>query len=201
MLPDSRLNAIAREDDTTFGILQSRFHIAWAHTTSSRHGVGNDPTYNARSVFATFPFPEDLSPNIRATKYASDPRAIAIAQAASNLNSLREHWLNPKELIKREPEVAPGFPDRLIPIDTKAAVELKERTLTNLYNLQPAWLSHAHDQLDRAVAAAYEWPFDISEQEFLRTLLDWNSARASTKADADGDNETLEDAEEDEDAD
>ena len=32
---------------------------------------------------------------------------------------------------------------------------LKKRTLTNLYNERPTWLRLAHQQLDRAVLAAY----------------------------------------------
>ncbi len=32
---------------------------------------------------------------------------------------------------------------------------LKKRTLTNLYNQRPTWLKLAHEQLDRAVLAAY----------------------------------------------
>src|SRR5438105_5670729 len=32
---------------------------------------------------------------------------------------------------------------------------LKKRTLTNLYNERPTWLKIAHEQLDRAVLAAY----------------------------------------------
>lgn len=192
VLPDSRLNAIARDDDVTFGILHSRFHIAWALKMSSRHGVGNDPTYNARSVFATFPFPEGLSPNILASSYASDSRAIAIAEAARNLNHLRESWLNPPEWVQRVPEVVPGFPDRLVSIGDKATKELKQRTLTSLYNAQPAWLAQAHAQVDEAVAAAYGWARDIAEEEVLRILLEWNKGRAGTEED-----EPLEEAEED----
>ena len=33
--------------------------------------------------------------------------------------------------------------------------KLKKRTLTNLYNERPTWLRLAHEQLDRAVLAAY----------------------------------------------
>lgn len=62
VLPDTRLNAIARADDTTFGILSSRIHEVWSLATASMHGVGNDPTYNAKSCFETFPFPEGLTP-------------------------------------------------------------------------------------------------------------------------------------------
>jgi len=34
--------------------------------------------------------------------------------------------------VQRVPEV--GYPDRLLPVDDKAAAILKKRTLTNLYN-------------------------------------------------------------------
>ncbi len=49
-----------------------------------------------------------------------------------------------------------------MPKTAEAAVKLKERTLTNLYNQRPRWLADAHDALDRAVAAAYGWPEDIA---------------------------------------
>jgi hypothetical protein len=87
--------------------------------------------------------------------------------------------LNPPELVRREPEVVPGFPDRLIPIDAKASAELKKRTLTNLYNQRPAWLSQAHQRLDEAVAAAYGWPADISEEGALKKLLELNLSRSA----------------------
>ena len=61
-LADSRLCAIANDDDLTFGILSSRLHEAWSLANASMHGVGNDPTYNAKSCFETFPFPEGLTP-------------------------------------------------------------------------------------------------------------------------------------------
>jgi type II restriction/modification system DNA methylase subunit YeeA len=102
-------------------------------------------------------------------------------QAAVRLNQLRETWLNPPELVRREPEVVAGFPDRLIPVDEKALAELKKRTLTNLYNARPAWLAQAHDALDSAVAAAYEWPPDIGDDEALGKLLKMNRDRAAAQ--------------------
>lgn len=65
VLPDTRLNVIARADDTTFGILSSRIHEVWSLAQASVHGDGTDggrPTYNAKSCFETFPFPADLTP-------------------------------------------------------------------------------------------------------------------------------------------
>jgi type II restriction/modification system DNA methylase subunit YeeA len=178
---DGQLVVIASTDDTTFGILHSRFHELWALRTCTWLGQGNDPRYTPTTCFETFPFPEGLTPHLPASAYADDSRAAAIAVAARRLNELREHWLNPPEWMERVPEVVPGYPDRLIPRPEHAA-DLKKRTLTNLYNQRPAWLVHAHQALDAAVAAAYGWPADLSDEEILRRLLALNRARTAATA-------------------
>jgi type II restriction/modification system DNA methylase subunit YeeA len=173
--------AIARDDDTTFGILHSRFHELW----SLRMGTSLEdrPRYTPSTTFETFPFPQGLSPNIPAADYASDPRAQSIAAAAARLNELRETWLNPPDLVQRVPEVVPGYPDRLLPVDDAAAKILKTRTLTNLYNKPPAWLTHAHKALDQAVADAYGWGDDwragLTDDEILARLFRLNQQRAA----------------------
>ncbi len=144
-------------------------------------GVGNDPRYTPSTTFETFPFPEGLTPNIPATDYAADPRSQAIAAAAKKLNELRENWLNPSDLVKREPEIVAGYPDRVVPVGQKAEQELKKRTLTNLYNARPTWLDQAHGDLDAAVAAAYGWAADLSDDEILARLFALNQERAATQ--------------------
>ena len=173
-MPDSAVVAIARSDDTTFGILHSRFHELWALRLGT--SLEDRPRYTPTTCFETFPFPSGLAPNIPAADYADHPRAQAIADAARRLNELRENWLNPPQWVDRVPEVVPGYPDRIIPKPEHAA-ELKKRTLTNLYNQRPAWLDHAHRTLDEAVAAAYGWPADLSDDEVLRRLLALNRER------------------------
>ena len=143
-------------------------------------GVGNDPRYTPTTTFETFPFPVGLSMDISTNDYAADPRAHRIAQSAKRLNELREAWLNPPDLIRIEPEVVPGYPDRILPKDTAAAAVLRERTLTNLYNQRPQWLIDAHRDLDAAVASAYGWPADIAEEDALAKLLELNLSRAAT---------------------
>ena len=177
--PEHSLIVIPRDDDTTFGVLSSRLHVIWALAKGGRMGYGNDPRYNSTMTFETFPFPASLTPNIPASAYADDPHAQAIADAARKLNELRENWLNPPPWVNRVPEVVPGYPDRVIPKPEHAA-ELKKRTLTNLYNQRPAWLDHAHRALDEAVAAAYGWPADLSDDEVLHRLLALNRERCSS---------------------
>ena len=41
------------------------------------------------------------------------------------------------------------------------------RTLTNLYRARPQWLIDALEALDAAVAAAYGWSADASDDEIL----------------------------------
>ena len=175
--PDSALIAIARDDDAAFGILHSRFHELWALRLGTSLGV--TPRYTPTTTFATFPFPEGLSPDIPAAEYADDPRAIAIAEAARRLVELRDRWLNPPEWVDWVDEPVAGYPKRPVPRDEAAATELKKRTLTNLYNARPQWLADAHARLDAAVAAAYGYPADLSDDAALRKLLALNLADGS----------------------
>jgi len=176
--PEHSLIVIPRDDDMAFGVLSSRFHVVWAVAKGGKMGVGNDPRYNSTLTFETFPFPEGLTPDLPAADYAADPRAQAIAQAARRLTELRENWLTPPEWVRRLPEVVSGYPDRLVPVDDRAAALLKKRTLTHLYNERPAWLANAHRDLDAAVAAAYGWPADLGDDDILRRLLALNRERA-----------------------
>ena len=176
--PDHQLIAIARDDDTTFGILHSRFHEAWALRLGT--SLEDRPRYTPTTTFETFPFPEGLSPDIPASEYANDPHAIAIAEAARRLVELRDRWFNPPEWVEWVDEPVPGYPKRPVPVDEAAARQLKKRTLTNLYNTRPHWLEDAHTALDTAVARAYDWKIDISEEQALRKLLAMNHQRHAT---------------------
>ena len=162
-----RAFVIARDDDTTFGILHSRFHEAWALRLGTI--LEDRPRYTPTTTFETFPFPAGLTPDIPAAEYAEDPRAAAIAEAAQGLVTLRDRWLNPPEWVEWIDEPVPGYPKRPVPRDEAAAKHLKTRTLTNLYNARPQWLADA-------VAAAYGWPADITDDEALRELLTLNLA-------------------------
>lgn len=177
IVPDKNLVVIARDDDATFGILQSRFHVCW----SLRLGTSFEdrPRYTSSTTFRTYPFPEGLTPDLD-PKHFTNKYADAVAAAARTLNELRENWLNPPEWSDRVPDILPNLPDRVV---AKSGFEkqLAGRTLTGLYNLRPAWLIQAHVFLDNAVATAYGWN-DYSattpDEAILARLLQLNASRA-----------------------
>ena len=174
--PDHALIVIARDDDTAFGILHSRFHEIWSLRLGTWLGKGNDPRYTPTTTFGTFPFPKGLTPDMLAADYADDSRAVAIAEAARRLVEQRDLWLNPTEWVEWVDEPVPGYPKRPVPRNNEAKKALKKRTLTKLYNDRPQWLVNAHETLDDAVAAAYGWQSDISDDDVLRELLALNIA-------------------------
>lgn len=187
-LPDHQLIVFARSDDYFFGVLHSRPHEVWALAQGTQlREKESGFRYTPTTCFETFPFPNP-----------TPEQEAAIAAAAKELNDLRERWLNPPEWTREEILKFPGsvggpwdryldpttldpasgigrvlYP-RLVPKDEACAAQLKQRTLTNLYNARPAWLDLAHRKLDAAVFAAYGWPPDLSEEEILAKLLELN---------------------------
>jgi len=141
-------------------------------------------------------------------KLPPEPSRAVIAAAARELNSLRERWLNPPEWTETRTLEFPGSADgpwsryvdpktvkaktgvgtvrypRLEPRNAECAAKLQKRTLTNLYNERPAWLDLAHKRLDAAVAAAYCWPADLTDEQMLERLLALNLERADEEAKA-----------------
>jgi hypothetical protein len=203
VLPSHAACIVARADDSTFGVLHSRFHELWSLRLGT--SLEDRPRYTPTTCFETFPFPAGLTPADTAHQRTEAieggalipaelpaevrSRAEPIARAAQRLVALRETWLNPPEWAGRVPEVVPlglshsPYPDRLVARPGFEA-QLAKRTLTNLYNQRPAWLVHAHEALDAAVTAAYGWPEPpqaLSDDDILRRLLALNHARAAAE--------------------
>ena len=189
VLPDDGIYIFARDDDYFFGVLHSRFHEVWARAQGTQVRERESGfRYTPTTCFETFPFPE---PN--------GQQRIDILAAGKELNELRENWLNPSEWTTTRALEFPGSIDgqwsrfvvepgergigtvrypRLEPRDEECAKKLAKRTLTNLYNERPAWLANAHAKLDAAVAAAYGFDTDLTNEQILEELLALNIERA-----------------------
>jgi hypothetical protein len=193
ILPDDGIYIFARSDDLFFGIIASQIHGVWslAQGTQVREKESGF-RYTPTTCFETFPFPRP-----------TPKQEAAIAAATQELNTLRERWLNPPEWTVEKILEFPGSvsgawaryvvkPDkngvgtvrypRLEPRDADCATKLKDRTLTKLYNERPAWLDLAHKKLDAAVAAAYGFPADLTDEQILEKLLASNLERAAEEA-------------------
>lgn len=180
--PEHSLIVISRQDDATLGVLSSRIHEIWTMATGSPYG--NHPTarrYNATVTFENFPFPPGF--DLKAEAAPEGESFAAIAEAAADLDTWREKWLNPEGWLAWEitpEEQNAGFPPRPVPKPDYSAA-WKKRTLTNLYNEMPAGLKLRQEKLDRAVAAAYGWEDytpDISDGDILHRLLALNLERS-----------------------
>ncbi len=164
-LPDSATFAFARSDDYFFGVLHSSVHESWARSMGTQlREVESGFRYTPTTCFETFPLP--WSPG---SEPQDDPHYKAIAVTAKKLDELRENWLNPPQWIKPIEDAVDRFedfsdvPEQARPLLRQSAImaraakdkNLKQRTLTNLYNQRPSWLKLAHKALDQAVLAAY----------------------------------------------
>ena len=180
-LPDSATIAFARSDDYFFGVLHSSIHELWSLRMGTQ--LEDRPRYTPTTCFETFALP--WSPGEEAT---DSPLYRRIGEAAGILNEQRERWLNPPEwldevaaAVDREDDFA-DVPQDVRPLIRQSAImaragqhkELKRRTLTNLYNQRPMWLRLAHQQLDRAVLAAYGEidPEGLWNEDWADTWLD-----------------------------
>lgn len=164
ILPDNMILAIASDDAFHLGVLSSRIHSLWALRAGGWLGVGNDPRYSKSRCFDPFPFPA-----------CTEMQMQAVRDIAEQLDAHRKHVL----------------------------AEHPHLTLTGLYNVleklragtQPAnldtkdrqifddglvlILKEYHDRLDAAVADAYGWPLDVTEEDVLARLVALNAERAA----------------------
>lgn len=152
-LCNQQVLVFARDDDYFFGVLHSQLHALWAlHQGTQLPEQESGLRYTPTTCFETFPMP--WPPGQEPT---TDPRCAAIADAARELVAKRDAWLAGTD---------PG--------------DKKPRTLTRLYNDRPTWLDMAHRNLDAAVAAAYGWPAEMSDEQILESLLALNASRRTT---------------------
>jgi len=177
---------IACDDAAYLGVVSSRPHSAWALAAGGRLGVGNDPRYNKTRCFETFPFPD-----------ATPEQQAQIRDLAERLDEHR------KRQQAQHPELTlTGMYNVLEKLRSGEPLTAKEKTIHEQGLVSV--LRELHDELDRAVFAAYGWD-DLAEQlvgkpgattplpdkseaqaeaeeELLRRLVALNAERAAEEA-------------------
>ena len=160
-LADSTTVMFALDDPFHFGVLSSRFHVLWAVRSGSRMGVGNDPRYTKSKCFDNYPFP-----NLQLDQ------AEAVRAAVARIQHHRDSRL------AQSPDLTlTGIYNVMEKLREGDSLTAKERTIYSQGAVQV--LLECHDELDAAVASAYGWPADLSDDEILERLLALNLERAA----------------------
>lgn len=158
------LIAIAIDDAAALSVLSSRIHVAWALTAGGRLGFGNDPRYNKSKCFDPFPFPAP-----------TEAQKVRLRSLGEQLDAHR------KAQQKAHPKLTlTAMYNVLEKLRAGERIEGKDRETYDQGLI--GILRDLHDQIDAAVAEAYGWPADLTDDEILHRLVDLNRERAAEEA-------------------
>jgi hypothetical protein len=162
-IPESEIIVFALERIEFLAVLNSKVHVVWALATGSV--LGPTPRYNHDRCFTTFPFP-DCRPAQTETLRDLGERLDAHRKA--------RQAAHPKLTLTQMYNVL----ERLREIEATGSGEVIEGKEKTIYEQgQIGTLRELHDQIDAAVAEAYGWPVDLSDEEILERLVALNRER------------------------
>ncbi|MGH1578739.1 class I SAM-dependent DNA methyltransferase [Planktotalea sp.] len=162
ILPDNKLIAIALEEVSNMAILSSKIHGLWALNSGAQ--LGPTPVYVKSLSFEAFPFPDP-----------TEPQKTTLRALGEELDAHR------KERQKQHPKLTlTQMYNVLEKLRAGEVIEGKDKDIytDGLIGI----LRDIHDRIDAAVADAYGWPVDLSEDDILHRLVDLNKERAAEEA-------------------
>lgn len=162
VLHESKVVAIALDDAWNISVLSSKIHLSWAMATGAF--LEDRPNYNHSEAFYPFPFPA-----------ATETQKASLRDLGEQLDAHRKarQAAHPKLTLTAMYNV-------LEKLRAGERIEGKDREVYDqgLVGI----LRDLHDQIDAAVADAYGWPADLSDDEILHRLVDLNKQRAAEEA-------------------
>ena len=166
ILPDQKLRVIASANPLILGVLASHIHQVFSIRVGGRAGKANTPVYNTK-CFASFPFP----PLDTHWEYQISDLALEIDR--HRRRALAEHpHLSMTGLY--------NVLERLRAGTSSDALNNAERRIFD--DGLVLILKELHDKLDVAVANAYGWPSDLTDEDILMRLVALNKERAQEEA-------------------
>lgn len=165
VLPETKVLVISLDDAYHLGVLSSKMHVLFSTVAGARLGVGDDPTYNHSECFDPFPFPADVPDSLKSR----------IRDEAEVLDALRK-----KVLAEHNDLTLTGLYNVLEALREGRTLTDKERDIHDrgLVTL----IRQRHDAIDSAVAEAYGWSADLSDEDILTRLVALNKTRAAEEA-------------------
>ncbi|WP_380879071.1 hypothetical protein ACFB49_20180 [Sphingomonas sp. DBB INV C78] len=159
VVPDHMIVCFAFDCAYELGILMSRFHTEWALRVGGWLGVGNDPRYSKSKIFDPYPFP-DATPGQRQI----------IGDLAEELDATR------KEVLAEHNDLTlTGLYNLREKLKAGAAFDMVEQDQRRRGRVDI--IAELHDRIDAAVADAYGWPADLSDEEIVARLVALNAER------------------------
>jgi hypothetical protein len=171
ILPDNRLTAFATDDAFILGVLSSGIHVRYSLAAGGT--LEDRPIYTKTACFDPFPFPD--CPEAQKARI----RALAEALDAHRKRAQADHALGLTDIYNVLERVrALGTPSSssasVTPLTPKEKVIHDQALVSTLKQL--------HDELDAAVAAAYGWPWPLTDAEILTRVVALNAQRAAEEA-------------------
>jgi len=162
ILPDHKLIAIALSDSAHLTVLSSQTHILWSLAQGTL--LEDRPVYPKSRCLDPFPFPT-----------LSDVQKTTLRTLGEDLDAhrKRQQAAHPKLTLTQMYNVL----ERLRAGDT---IEGKDKEIYDQGLI--GILRDLHDRIDAAVADAYGWPVDLSDEEILLRLVALNKERAEEEA-------------------
>ena len=162
VLPDQTIVAISHSDAAIFAVLSSKQHLLWSLSTGGT--LEDRPRYLKTTCFDPFPFPD-----------LTDPQRIYLRQLGEDLDAhrKRQQAAHPKLTLTQMYNV----------LEKLRAGDMIEGKDKDIYDQGLIGiLRDLHDQIDAAVADAYGWPVDLSDEDILLRLVALNKKRAEEEA-------------------
>jgi hypothetical protein len=160
IVPDAKIIFIGLSDAYYLGILSSNIHVTWSLASGAWLGVGNDSNYNHSECFEPFPFPntaETLKQRIR--------------ELGDELDGLRKRVLQEHEFLT----ITKLYSVRE-KLQSGALLNESEKAIHDAGCV--GVIHELHNKIDAAVAEAYGWPADLSDDDILGRLVALNKERA-----------------------
>ena len=185
VVPDAKIVSISSDSGAVLSLVSSRCHLLWSEDWA-RLGVGDDSNYNHSECFGNYPFPHTIPSSL-----------VALGE---RLDSFRKERLTEHGHLS----LAGLYInlERVRELDNGAEVDALTDAEKDTYDAgQIAILKELHDDIDRAVFAAYGWDDlvdrlvgkpgattpsphkskdqEAAEEELLMRLVELNQQRAA----------------------
>lgn len=164
---DGSLIVIAHDDAFVLGLLSSQAHVIWKLAAGGT--LEDRPRYQLSNCFDPFPFPHTEDDALKAR----------IRNAAEALDALR------RDVLAKHPDLTVtklyNTLEALRVAEAAGAV-LSEKDRDLAVRGCVSLIRQYHDEIDAAVAEAYGWPANLSDEQILERLVALNKERAAEEA-------------------